>query len=314
MTELFTYGKYLKKRFGTRVRKVPISLSGFTCPNIDGKVTKGGCTYCDNTSFSPNLAETDGKFFLSDTTKENLLLDKQLSELESQYKKTSNYFKNHYNTKKFVMYFQSFSNTYAPIDTLKALYSEAIKKKDVVGLSIGTRADCVTEELLDYLVELNKEKEITVEYGVQSIYDTTLKKINRGETFGEMEKIIKLTKSKDLKVCGHIIFGLPNETKEMMLKSVEKICKLGIDSIKIHPLYVVKNTLLERSLKKETFKPMSEEDYVEVLVDAIKLIPEEISIQRITAGIDDESLLSPLWCKGKNQLVDKIRKEILKKN
>ncbi len=308
-----SYGVCLKKRFGVKVRKVPISLSGFTCPNIDGKVAKGGCVYCDNTSFSPNLEASGGKFFLSDNTEENILLEKQLSELTNQYRRTSDFFKKRYGAKKFIIYFQSFTNTYAPLDTLKKIYKEAVKKKDVVGLSIGTRADCVSDELLDYLAELNKFKYVTIEFGVQSIYDSTLKKINRGETFAQMEKVIKKTKERGLDVCVHLIFGLPGEDKEMMLTSVQKICELNVDSIKIHPLYVVKNTLLERSLKKEIYKPLSEEEYLDVVTESIKLIPTNISIQRITAGIDDDSLLEPEWCKDKNTLINSIRKRLGKK-
>lgn len=314
MERVNSYGRDLKKRFGTKVRKIPISLSGFTCPNIDGKVAKGGCVYCDNVSFSPNLTVTVDKFFLSDKTEENILLEKQLAELNSQYRDTKAFFKREYGVRKFILYFQSFSNTYAPLDTLKKLYGTAIGKKDVVGLSIGTRADCVSDELLDYLEELNREKEITVEYGVQSIFDSTLKKINRGEVFADMERVILQTKKKGLKVCAHIIFGLPGEDEKMMLESIKKVCQLGIDTIKIHPLYVVKNTLLERSLKKEKFTPISEEEYLNILVKAVKIIPKEISIQRITAGIDDESLLEPAWCKNKNSLVNKIRASLAKEN
>ena len=307
--EILTFGRYYKKKLKKRVKKIPLGISGFTCPNIDGRVAKGGCTFCENESFSPNLAKNSKKFFLNPDSKENPILQKQLLEVEFQYNATKKRYEK-LGFEKFLAYFQSFTNTYAPIDTLKALYEKALSLDDCIGLSIGTRSDCVDEEILDYLKMLGNEYEIWVEYGIQSVFNETLEKINRGHTSENVEKWIKISKDKGLKVCGHVIFGLPDENQEMMLKTVEKSIEWGIDSIKIHPLYVVKNTALAVDYFKGNFKPISKELYIDTLVKAIKMLPKDMIVQRVTAGIDDDTLLAPDWCKDKNSLLKDIREAL----
>lgn len=307
MKDILTIGRYFKNKFGEKVYKVPISISGFTCPNIDGTVAKGGCSFCENDSFSPNLQEKRTKFKLNPRINENPYLDNQLKQLEMQFNATKQRLQNKFGTKKFIVYFQSFTNTYAPFATLKALYEKALSFDDVIGLSIGTRTDCVTDEILDYLYELSKDKEIWIEYGIQSFFQTTLDKVNRGDSVENMHYWINRTKEKGLNVCGHLIYGLPDETQEMMLESFKKTVDLKVDSIKFHPLYVVKNTLLTNEFKKGRFTPISEELYIDTVVKSIKELPENISIQRITAGIADSSLLSPSWCKDKHTQMKNIR-------
>jgi len=313
LKKLHTFGSYLRKKFKYKVSKIPLGISGFTCPNIDGTVAKGGCTFCLNDSFSPNLAKNAGKTFLNLQSQNNPILAQQLLELEEQILSTRAKMKREWGSQKFLVYFQAFTNTYAPFETLKALYEKALSYDDVIGLSIGTRSDSVTEELLDYLVELSKEKEIWIEYGIQSIYDETLEKINRGHDALNVEKAIKHAKAKGLNVCGHLIFGLPNENQEMMLNSAKEAYSWGIDSIKYHPLYVVKNTLLANDYKLGEFTPISKEDYIDTLIKAIELKPDHISIQRVTAGIDDQTLLAPTWCGlPKNNMLNSINKELQK--
>jgi len=311
MENIHTIGRYWKKKHGEKVYKVPISISGFTCPNIDGTITKGGCSFCENESFSPNQVDKS-KFKLNLFSKENPYLDKQLMQLKMQFDATKERLQNKFGAKKFIVYFQSFTNTYAPLDTLKSLYEKALSFDNVVGLSIGTRTDSITEETLDYLQSLSKDKEIWVEYGIQSIYDETLEKINRGHTFSNIQEWILKTKDRNLLVCGHMIFGLPNETQEMMLKGVKESLKLGIDSIKFHPLYVTKNTLLANEYKQGEFTPISEELYVNTLVKSIKMLPDNVSISRVTAGISDSSLLDPSWCNNKHKQIYKIKQALLK--
>ncbi len=311
MKHLNTIGRYWRKKYGQKVYKIPISISGFTCPNIDGTVAKGGCTFCENESFSPNLVDKS-RFKLNLHSKENPYLEKQLLQLQMQFDATKERLENKYGAKKFIVYFQSFTNTYAPLDTLKSLYEKALSFDNVVGLSIGTRTDSITEDTLDYLQSLSKDKEIWVEYGIQSIYDETLEKINRGHTFANIQEWIHKTKDRNLLVCGHMIFGLPNETQEMMLKGVEESLKLGIDSIKFHPLYVTKNTLLANEYKQGEFTPISEELYIDTLVKSIKILPENVSISRVTAGISDSSLLDPPWCNNKHNQIYKIKQALLK--
>lgn len=307
--QLPTFGRYLKRKFKSRVQKLPIGLSGFTCPNIDGTVAKGGCTFCLNESFSPNLAK-DAKITLNLTSKKNPLLEQQLHELDTQIKQTQIAFKKQ-GINKFLVYFQSFTNTYAPFSTLKTLYEKALSYPDVVGLSIGTRSDSISDEVYDYLAELSKTKEIWIEFGVQSIFDETLKKINRGHDAANAKEAILKAKSKGLNVCAHLIFGLPDETKDMMLQTAKEVYSWGIDSVKYHPLYIVKNTLLANDFKNGKFIPISKEEYVDVLKEAIKLKPKQITIQRITAGIDDDTLLAPDWCGwSKNKMMAFLNKEL----
>ncbi|MFX4267191.1 TIGR01212 family radical SAM protein [Aliarcobacter butzleri] len=307
LKNVLTIGRYLKNKFGEKVYKIPISISGFTCPNIDGTVAHGGCSFCENDSFSPNLQEKRTKFKLNPKISENPYLENQLKQLEMQFFATKKRLENKFGVKKFIVYFQSFTNTYAPFDTLKALYEKALSFDNVIGLSIGTRTDCMTDEILDFLVEKSKDKEIWIEYGIQSFFDETLIKINRGDTVSNMKYWIKRTKDRGLKVCGHLIYGLPNETQEMMLETFKQTLELEVDSIKFHPLYVVKNTLLTNDFRKGKFTPISEELYIDTVVKSIINLPSNISVQRVTAGIDDSSLLSPQWCKDKHQQMKNIR-------
>jgi radical SAM protein (TIGR01212 family) len=313
LKQLNTIGKYWRKKHGETVYKIPISISGFTCPNIDGTVAKGGCTFCENDSFAPNLQkQKKSSFKLHPNKPENPYLGNQLLQLQTQFETTKNTLSKKFGAKKFVVYFQSFTNTYAPLDTLKALYEKALSFDNVVGLSIGTRTDSITDEILDYLQELNKTTEVWVEYGIQTVYDDVLKKINRGHDFANIKEWILKTKQRDLLVCGHMIFGLPTENQEMMLHSVEESLKLGIDSIKFHPLYVVENTILTKDYKNGKFTPISEELYIETLVKAIKMLPDNVSISRVTAGISDSTLLSPMWCDNKHRQMYNIKQALLK--
>ena len=312
MKQIYTFGNYLKDKFGCKVYKVGINISGFTCPNIDGTVAKGGCTFCENDSFSASTNEVQELkgFHLNLDSKENPFLDKQLEQLQLQFDAISARQKNEYGADKFLVYFQSFTNTYAPFETLKALYDKALSFPNVVGLSIGTRSDSITDETLDYLAELNKDKEIWIEFGIQSIYDETLEKINRGHDSANVKDWILKSKQKGLHVCGHLIFGLPDETKEMMIETAIEAYKWGIDSVKYHPLYVVKRTALANDFTNGKFTPISENDYLDVLVETIKLKPQNISVQRVTAGINDDSLLAPQWCRDKNTQIKNINKAL----
>ena len=307
LKEVLTIGRYFKKKFGQKVYKIPISISGFTCPNIDGTKAKGGCSFCENDSFSPNLQEKKTKFKLNPNIEHNPFLENQLKQLEMQFIATKKRLENKFKAKKFIVYFQSFTNTYAPLSTLKALYEKALSFDDVIGLSIGTRTDCVTDEILDFLYEKSKQKEIWIEYGIQSFFQTTLDKINRADDVENMRYWIRRTKEKGLNVCGHLIYGLPDENQEMMLETFKQTIDLKVDSIKFHPLYVVKNTLLTNEFKKGRFNPISEELYIDTVVQSIINLPQNVSVQRVTAGIDDDTLLSPLWCKNKHQQMKKIR-------
>jgi len=314
MQQIYTFGSYLREQFGVKVYKVGINISGFTCPNIDGTVARGGCTFCENDSFSASTEEVKELkgFHLNLDSKENPFLDKQLKQLELQFNAISKRQKEEYQAEKFLVYFQSFTNTYAPFETLKALYDKALSFENVVGLSIGTRSDSITDETLLYLSELAKTKEIWIEFGIQSVYDTTLDKINRGHNAQNVKEWIIKSKDAGLNVCGHLIFGLPDETQEMMLETAKEAYSWGIDSVKYHPLYVVKKTALANDFMRGTFTPISEALYLDTLVKAIEMKPESVSVQRVTAGIDDDSLLAPEWCRDKNQQMRNINKALKK--
>ena len=314
MQQIYTYGSYLKNKFDVKIYKVGINISGFTCPNIDGTVAKGGCTFCENDSFS---ASTDAVqalkgFHLNLNSVENPFLDKQLQQLEYQFNAISKRQKREYGAQKFLVYFQSFTNTYAPFETLKALYEKALSFENVVGLSIGTRSDSITQETLEYLSELSETKEIWIEFGIQSVYDETLVRINRGHDSANVKEWIIKSKKAGLNVCGHLIFGLPSETQEMMLETSKAAYEWGIDSVKYHPLYVVKRTALANEFTRGEFSPISEEEYLDVLIKSIQMKPQNVSVQRVTAGIDDDSLLAPLWCRNKNIQIKNINKALKK--
>jgi len=312
MKQIYTYGGYLKEKFGCKVYKVGINISGFTCPNIDGTVAKGGCTFCENDSFSASSNEVQELkgFHLNLNSTENPFLEKQLLQLEQQFSAISSRQAKEYGAEKFLVYFQSFTNTYAPFETLKALYEKALSFDNVVGLSIGTRSDSITDETLEYLSELAKEKEIWIEFGIQSVYDETLVKINRGHDSANVKEWIIKSKNAGLNVCGHLIFGLPNETQEMMLETSKQAYEWGIDSVKYHPLYVVKRTALANEFTRGEFTPISEQEYLDTLVKSIQMKPAYVHVQRVTAGIDDDSLLAPSWCKNKNLQIKNINHKL----
>ena len=299
LTLILTTGRYFRQKFGVSVFKVPVSIMGFTCPNIDGTAARGGCIFCENESFSPNIGVVapPNRFRMNFKTKENPHLDYQLTQLEEQVAETKSKLIHKFKAKKFLIYFQSFTNTYAPFETLKALYEKALSFEDIVGLSVGTRTDAISDEVLDYLETKSKDKEIWVEYGVQSCHDITLKTINRGHDFANVQEGIRRTKARGLKVCAHVIFGLPDEDEKMMLETIRQCIALDIDAIKIHPLYVTKRTVLAKQYAQGLFEPIDEWAYIEILIKAIKILPTHIVIQRVTAGIDDASLLAPEWCR-----------------
>ncbi|WP_334083039.1 TIGR01212 family radical SAM protein [Helicobacter typhlonius] len=310
MRLVLSVGRYFKKRFGIRVRKIPISLQGFTCPNIDGSLAKGGCIYCDNESFSPSLIKIDkiSQVKMNFSLSTNPLLPIQLKQLEEQFYWHSEFHQRKFGVSKYMVYFQSYTNTYAPFDTLKALYDKALSFPNVVGLSIGTRIDCVQDELLELLGEYVKNgKEIWLEYGIQSVYNETLERTNRAHKIEGAKEMFEKTRAKGVKVCAHLIYGLPGETEEMMLHSLNSVLEWGINGIKIHPLYVVNGTRLAKLYKDGRYEPISIESFSNLIVKSLQKIPPDVVVQRISAGAHDESLLAPKWCFDKNIQMRYIR-------
>jgi radical SAM protein (TIGR01212 family) len=279
---------YYRELFGCRVQKISLD-AGLTCPNRDGAISTGGCIYC-NPSGSGTGAHKKGV-----SITEQLLLGKKT--LAARYK-----------AKKFIAYFQSFSNTYAPIDRLKGLYDEALSVEDVVGLSIGTRPDCVHESTLDLLESYARRHLIWLEYGLQSVHDSTLKLINRGHDFRCFKTTVAATqKRRGLHICTHIILGLPHEDRHKMRETAKQIATLGIDGIKIHLLYVIAGTKLEKRYRQGGYTCLGQEEYVDLACDIVERLPGNMIIQRLTGDPHPEELVAPAWALNKSQTLTMIK-------
>ena len=243
--------------------------------------------------------------------KQNPILSSQLSQLKEQFFWHADFHKEKFSVGKYMIYFQSYTNTYAPLSTLKALYDEALSLPNVVGMSVGTRLDCVNEEILDLLEGYVRQGfEIWLEYGVQSIFPQTLELINRGEDMSKASEIFSETRKRGIKVCAHLIYGLPNESKEMMLESLRSVLEWGVDGLKLHPLYVVEGTQLAKMYKKGEYTPIDLQSYTQLILDSIEMIPQDVVLQRISSGAHDETLLAPKWCFDKNIQMRYIRDEL----
>ena len=287
---------YFKKKYGERLQKIVLD-AGFTCPNRDGKVGRGGCTYCDNAAFHPSYS-TAGKSL-------HQQMDEGIEFHKVRYRTTEHY----------LAYFQSFSNTYAPLERLKALYEEALSHPQVVGIVIGTRPDCVDEEKLDYLADLaggrvlegwsrslsdGQERTapvVIVEYGIESCYDQTLLRINRGHDFETARRAVTMTAERGLDVGVHFILGLPGETRQMMLDSCELINALPIRSVKFHQLQIVKGTRMEKEYeeKPQDFERFSLEEYIDFFVDMLERLRPDLFIERFVGEVPPRFVNETPW-------------------
>ena len=261
-----SYSAYFRARFGERVQKVAIN-AGFTCPNRDGRVGVGGCTFCNNEAFTPSYCKA-----VKSITQQ---IDEGIEFHQRRYRNASRY----------LAYFQSFSNTYAPLEVLRERYSEALSHEGVVGLVIGTRPDCVSEEILDYLAELAKGHYITVEYGIESCYDDTLLRINRGHDFACAERAVKMSAERGLAVGAHFVLGLPGESDEMILEQVERINALPLTTIKFHQLQVFRGTAMEREYDEypEHFRFWELDEYLDLMVEILRRLRPDIVVERFAS-------------------------------
>lgn len=284
-----TFNYFLKNKFEKKVFKVALD-AGFTCPN---KKT-GGCIYC------------------SDGSKSNIVNNKK--SIQEQFEEVKNIMLNKWPDSLYIPYFQANTNTYDSLDKLKELYEPILNNENVVGLAIATRPDCITDEILNYLDELNKKTFLMIELGLQSSYDKTLEYINRGHTVKEFDDMVKKLKERNIFVVVHIINGLPNETKDMMIETVKHLNKLNIDAIKIHMLHVDKNTKLADIYKKGKFHLLTKEEYIDIVTEQLTYLKPEIVIERITGDPILEDLIEPKWLLKKFVLLNDIDKEMIKKN
>jgi radical SAM protein (TIGR01212 family) len=286
----YPFSEYLKRRFGCKVHKVSLH-AGFTCPNRDGKVGVGGCTYCVNESFSPQAG-------------------KPVRPVREQMADGMAYMRARYRAKKFFAYFQAFSNTYAPVEKLRALYDEAISLPDVVGLDIGTRPDCVPAEVLDLVESYAGKVEVWLEYGVQSAHDATLRRVNRGHDFATFCDAVERTRGRNIRICAHVILGLPGETREQMMQTALALQPLGLDAIKVHHLYVARGTPLEAEYRAGRLRLFSAREYIAVACDFLERIPDTVAVQRLVGDTTSEGvLIAPTWPETKTEIFRLITQE-----
>ncbi|MBO7195688.1 MAG: TIGR01212 family radical SAM protein [Alistipes sp.] len=258
-----SYAAYFKRTFGSRMQKVTIN-AGFGCPNRDGSISWGGCTFCRNDAFTPSYCQSH-------------------KSITQQIEEGIEFHRRRYRTaQRYLAYFQSFSNTYAPLEQLKRCYDEALAHPDVAGIVVGTRPDCVDEQKLDYFAELSKQKYVILEYGVESCYDTTLRNINRGHDFATAERAIKMTAERGIHCGAHFILGLPGESEQMLVEQVEKINSLPLTTIKFHQLQLFKDTPMakEYDAHPERFHFWSVDEYIDLFVEIVRRLRPDIVIER----------------------------------
>ena len=283
---------YLSAHFPYKVRKISLN-AGFTCPNRDGTVGYGGCTYCNNQTFNPAYCKTEK------TVTEQLEEGKQ-------------FFARKYPEMKFLAYFQAYTNTYAELEELKRKYEEALQVKDVVGIVIGTRPDCMPDTLLDYLEELNQRTFLIVEYGVESTDNDTLKRINRGHTFEVAEEAIRMTAARGIRVGAHIILGLPGEANDQLIKQAGVLSVLPLTTLKLHQLQLIKGTRMahEFEMQPEDFHLYSADEYIDLVIDYVEHLRPDIVLERFVSQSPKELLIAPDWGLKNHEFTDKVKKRM----
>jgi len=287
-----TLKSYLEGRYGFPVRKISID-AGFTCPNRDGTLAEGGCTYCSNESFVPPST------------------DAQPGSITSQIECAQEILSRRFGTEHTIAYFQAHTNTYAPTDVLRRCFDEAVSVPGVVGLSVGTRPDCVPDEAIALLAGyVSDEFDVWLELGLQSANDETLREINRGHGVAEFLDAVIRAKRHNLKVCAHVILGLPNETREEMVETAKVLTVARVDGVKIHPLHVVSGTVLDQIYRRKEYTPLEMEDYVNLVCEFLERLAPGIVIHRLTGEAQDETLVAPFWCKAKSSVIAAIDKEL----
>ena len=285
------YNQVLKSIFSERIQKISIN-AGFTCPNRDGSKGTGGCTYCNNQTFSPGYCKPAKS------------ITKQIEE--------GIYFFRKYESQRYLAYFQSYTNTYSSIDKLKAIYEEALTHPKVVGIVVGTRPDCVNDDILDYFAELSKKCYVMIEYGIESTDDKTLEFINRGHDFASSVHAIKASVARGIKTGAHLILGLPFESRETILSHATKISALPLTAIKLHQLQLVRGTTMALQFDQhpEWFNMMTSGDYIELVIDFLERLNPAIAVERFVSQSPKELLISPDWGLKNFEFVDKIEKRL----
>ena len=290
----FVYSFYLRSQFGQRIQKVSID-GGFTCPNVDGTVAVGGCTFCDNRSFSPSRRIPRGAI--------REQIDEGIRGLQRRYR-----------CAKFLAYFQPATNTYAPVSRLRELYEEALSHPLVVGLAIGTRPDCVNDEVLDLLEEFAARTYLSVEYGMQTIHDRSLDWMNRGHHHQATVDAIERSRGRGFQVCAHLMLGLPGESHDDMMATASEVARLNLDAVKIHNLYAVRDTPLAGQVSRGEVKLMDRSSYVHTVVDFLERLPPTTVIERISGDAPPDFFLEPSWCLDKSAVRTAIDREFQRRD
>jgi uncharacterized protein len=289
----YALSRFLRKRFGCKVHRVTID-AGFTCPNVDGTVAVGGCVYCDNRSFSPNrrLPRTG---------------------IREQVRRGIEILHARNGAERFLAYFQAATNTYAPAAKLKRLYDEALDHPQVVGLAVGTRPDCVPDDILDLLQAYARERYVCLELGLQSIHDRSLDWMNRGHHYDAFVDAVKRCQGRGLDLCAHVILGLPGESRDDMMGTALALASLPVDGVKLHNLHVVIDTPLARDYRQGAVRLLERDEYIGVVCDFLERLPARVVIHRLTGDAPPDYLVAPLWCLDKPGLLQDIQAELTRR-
>lgn len=290
----YAYNFFLRKKFGHRVQKVSID-AGFTCPNVDGTVAIGGCTFCDNRSFSPSRRVPRQKI--------REQIDDGIRRLKWRY--TCDHF---------LAYFQPATNTYAPVERLRPLYEEALSHPEVVGLAIGTRPDCAPDDVLELITELASRAYVSLEYGMQTIHDRSLDWMNRGHHYDAFLDAMARSRGRGIELCAHVMLGLPGESHDDMLASARELARLELDAVKIHNLYCVKRTPLADQVARGEVQLMERDDYISTLVDFLELLPPTTLVERISGDAPPDYFVGPAWCLDKPAVRAALDAELVRRD
>jgi radical SAM protein (TIGR01212 family) len=285
---------FLRRRFGTKIWRVTVD-AGFTCPNVDGSITKGGCVYCDNRSFSPNRRLPHVS-------------------VRAQVERGVRILENYYGADRFLVYFQAATNTHAPVDKLKRLYDEALDHPQIIGLVVGTRPDCVAEPVLSLLEEYATSRFVSLELGLQSIHDRSLTWMNRGHGASAFVDAVERCRGRGFEVSSHVILGLPGESHADMLATAEALASLPVDAVKIHNLHVVRDTPLEEMYRAGTVRMLELAEYVALVCDFLERLPPTMVIQRLSGDAPPKYLVAPDWCLDKPALLSAIQRELQRRD